>query len=175
MTMYQLFKAALKEPKKQAAARVLPIGKVLKFVFLFIAILTAAAFIGLVGGLSRAGSGMEGYAEFTSGIGWLLYPFALFMLFVTTTVYHFAKISIFALFGLGFLKARRRKGEYRHVWRTASLAVTGPTLLSVLLDLAGFGFWASAAMVLLTLWLLWQDASFYPKMPPGPPASSPVR
>ena len=45
MKFHQLFKAAIHEPKKLAAFRLLPIGKVFRYVFLFIALFTLISFI----------------------------------------------------------------------------------------------------------------------------------
>lgn len=167
MRMFQLLKASLAEPKKQAAARILPVGKILQFVFLFIAFLTILSFFELLRDLDEAALGMDGLTDYTSDIGWLLYPFGLIMLFVTTTVYHFTGISIFALVGLGFLAIRKKKGEYRHMWRTAALAATGPTLLATVLSILSVSFWILAATMALTLVLLWIDAGWYPNRPPS--------
>nr|WP_316046266.1 hypothetical protein [Planococcus glaciei] len=58
---------------------------------------------------------MDGLLEFVEDIKWLLYPFAFIFLFVSTTLYQFVKISLFALIGLCFHsdeKAQRRVSAF---------------------------------------------------------------
>lgn len=165
MNLYQLFKASLMEPKKQAAVRIMTIGKILRFVFVFVLLMTAVSFIELSLGLSGAASDVEGLLQFVEEIEFLLYPFAFVFLFVSTTLYHFLKISFFALVGLLFIKIKKRKGEYRHLWRTAALAVTIPTLISFVFSFIGADLWVSAATSLLTVLYLYWSTNYYPKQP----------
>ena len=167
MNLFQLFKASLMEPKKQAAVRIMTIGKILRFIFVFILFLTAIAFIELALGLNDTTSDIDGLLQYVEEIEWLLYPFAFVFLFVSTTLYHFIKISIFAMIGLAFLKWKKRRGEYQHLWRTAALSVTIPTLLSFLLSFAVSSFWVSFTASLLTLVYLNFAVSYYPKQPPA--------
>lgn len=166
LNIYQLLKASLIEPKKQAAVRILPIGKIMRFIFLFILVLTIAAFIEFITGLNNVSGDLEGLLVYIEEIEWLLYPLAFILLFVSTTLYHFIKISLFAWIGMVILKARKRRGEYRHLWRTAALSVTIPTILSF-----GIGFftdnaWLPLLISLLTLVYLYMAVKYYPKMPP---------
>lgn len=167
MTLYQLFIASFMEPKKRAAVRIMPIGRIMKFVFLFVTLLALASFVEFTLGIWSSSSELEGLLQFIKEIEWLLYPFALVFLFVSTTIYHFIKISFFAAIGLGLLKLLQRRGEYRHMWRTAALAVTVPTIAAYALS-----FWASSLWFTLftsgwTLYLLYSAARFYPKAPPA--------
>ena len=50
MKFHQLFNAAIYEPKKLAAFRLLPIGKVFKYVFIFISLFTLISFIRFIAG-----------------------------------------------------------------------------------------------------------------------------
>ena len=167
MNLFQLFKASLMEPKKQAAVRIMTIGKILRYVFALILLMTAVSFIELAAGLGDTAVGIEGLLEFVEEIKWLLYPFAFVFLFVSTTLYHFVKIGLFALVGLAFVKLKKRKGEYRHLWRTAALAVTIPTLLSFVFSFFGVSIWATLAFSLLTIIYLHFATNHYPKQPPA--------
>lgn len=166
MNIYQLFKASLMEPKKQAAVRIMTIGKIMKFVFFFITLLTLVSFVEWIFGFDDATVGIDGLIEFVEEIEWLLYPFALVFLFVSTTLYHFIKISLFALIALLILNARKRRGEYRHLWRTTALSVTIPTLLTFVLSFFGWGLWVSIATTILTFVYLYLAIGYYPKKPP---------
>lgn len=165
MNLYQLMKASLMEPKKQAAVRIMTIGKIMRFVFIIILLMTVISFTELSFGLSDATSDVEGLLQFVEEIEFLLYPFAFVFLFVSTTLYHFLKISFFALVGLLFIKMKKRKGEYRHLWRTAALSVTIPTLISFASSFFGADLWISAAASLLTVFYLHLAANYYPKQP----------
>ncbi|GKW44344.1 DUF1189 family protein [Planococcus sp. NCCP-2050] len=165
MNLYQLFKASLMEPKKQAAVRIMTIGKIMRFVFLFILFMTVISFIELSLGLSDTTSDVDGLLQFVEEIEFLLYPFAFVFLFVSTTLYHFLKISFFALVGLLFIKMKKRKGEYRHLWRTTALAVTIPTLVSFAFSFIGADLWVSAGTSLLTVLYLYLATNYYPKQP----------
>src|SRR5690606_2726608 len=155
VNLYQLFKASLMEPKKQAAVRIMTIGKIMRFVFVFILFMTVISFIELSLGLSDTTSDVDGLLQFVEEIEFLLYPFAFVFLFVSTTLYHFLKISFFALVGLLFIKMKKRKGEYHHLWRTTALAVTIPTLVSFAFSFIGDDLWVSAGTSLLTVLYLY--------------------
>lgn len=166
MNFFQLFKASLMEPKKQAAVRIMGIGKIMQFTFAVIAIMALASFAELASGLGDTAGNVEGLLQYVNEIDWLLYPFALIFLFVSTTLYHFVKISLFALIGLGFVRIKKRKGEYRHLWRTTALSVTIPTLLSFIFSFFVSSLWISAAASLLALIYLHLATGYYPKQPP---------
>ena len=166
MNIYQLFKASLMEPKKQAAVRIMTIGKIMQFIFIFVTVLTAVSFVEWILGLGDTAGDVEGLVEFVKEIEWLLYPFALIFLFVSTTLYHFIKISLFALIALLMLNARKRRGEYRHLWRTTALSVTFPTLLAFILSFLDLGFGVSLVTSTLTILYLYLAIGYYPKKPP---------
>ena len=166
MNTFQLLKASLMEPKKQAAVRIMTIGKIMRFVFLFILLLTIAAFIEFTIGLNSVSGDLEGLLVYIEEIEWLLYPLAFIMLFVTTTLYHFIKISIFAWVGIFILKGMKRRGEYRQMWRTAALAVTVPTILSFTTGFITDNEWLPLLISLLTVVYLYLAVKYYPKLPP---------
>ena len=165
MNIFQLLKASLMEPKKQAAVRILPIGKIMRFVFLFILLLTIAAFIEFTIGLDSVSGDLEGLLVYIEEIEWLLYPLAFILLFVSTTLYHFIKISLFAWIGMAILKWMKRRGEYRQLWRTAALAVTFPTILSFALGFMVENLWLPLLVSMLTIIYLYLAVKYYPKMP----------
>lgn len=119
-------------------------------------------------------------AEELKGIGPLLYPAAFVLQFLISTFYFYIKASIAALAGMGIIRIRGRRGEYRHLWRTSAVALTVPTLLLLADDLLGgvipLATALSWAVVLVYIWLA---AGYYPKNPPAkrpgahkPPARS---
>ena len=165
MNIFQLLKASLMEPKKQAAVRILPIGKIMRFVFLFILLMTIAAFIEFVNGLDSVSGDLEGLLVYIEEIEWLLYPLAFILLFVSTTIYHFIKISLFAWIGMAIQKWMKRRGEYRQLWRTAALAVTFPTILSFALGFIVENQWLLLLISLLTVAYLYLAIKYYPKKP----------
>ncbi|MBB4825730.1 hypothetical protein HNO89_002966 [Sporosarcina luteola] len=134
MKFHQLFIAALKDPKKLAAFRLLPIGKVIQYIFLFIAIYTIVSFTRFVLGDASLFDASPELLEYSKTIGWLIYPIALVLQFVIATFYIFVRISLFGLAGVLFAMIMKRKAEYRHLWRTTAVSVTVPLLITLVLD-----------------------------------------
>ena len=133
MSLFQLFKASFATPKKLAAFRLLPIGKVMQYVFIFVAVLSILSFIDFARGFEQETTGISGLLEYVNDMQWILYPFALAIQFIMSTLLVFVRISIMAFVGLFLLKLLKRRGEYRHVWRTTAVSYTVPTLLSIIL------------------------------------------
>ncbi|KOY80875.1 DUF1189 family protein [Lysinibacillus sp. FSL H8-0500] len=165
----QLFIDSLIHPKKLAAYRLLPIGKVIQYTFLLITIVTVFSLGRFAAGMSVDTfdmSSFNGLTEYIEGIKWLLYPFTFLMLFVVTTLLIFAQIAIYALAGLFILKIMKRRGEYRHIWRTTTFAITWATLLSMLADyLPIHNAIISVISLFLTIILLIVAFTKYPKQP----------
>lgn len=138
MSLIQLFKFSLHSPKKMAAFRLVPIGKVMQYIFSYILIMSIISFIYFVNGISNQSDSMEGLLEYFTKIKWLLYPFSFLFLFVLNTLFIFVRISILAYIGTIILSIRKRKGEYRHIWRTALFASTVPMLLSMIFAIFQF-------------------------------------
>lgn len=114
-----------------AAFRLIPIGKVMQYIFCYILIMSIISFVFFINGISDQQQTMEGLLEYFKQIQWLLYPFSFLFLFVLNTLLIFVRISIFAYIGSFILVIRNRKGEYRHIWRTALFASTIPMILSI--------------------------------------------
>ena len=131
MSLFQIFKASLHSPKKIAAFRLIPIGKVMQYIFIYIFLISIISFVFFIKGISYQQTNTEELIEYFSEIKWLLYPFAFIFLFVLNSLFIFVRISILAFIGSLILQLRKRKGEYRHIWRTTLFASTVPMLLSI--------------------------------------------
>ena len=166
MRQSQLFIDSLINPKKLAAYRILSIGKVIQYVFLLVTVATIFSFGQFTAGFTEDLFNIEGVADYLADIQWLLYPFALLFLFIMTSLLIFARISLYALAGYLLLGAMKRRGEYRHVWRTSAFAVTWSTLLSIMLPLFGIsGGWTRMLGIFITIIFLIIAVTKYPKQP----------
>ncbi|WP_391201890.1 DUF1189 family protein [Psychrobacillus sp. L4] len=163
MNLFQLFKASLHNPKKIAAFRLVPIGKVMQYIFTYVLVITIISFVQFVNGLSIQETNMEGLLEYFKDIKWLIYPFAFVLLFVLNTLFIFIRISIFAYIGVITLSILKRKGEYRHMWRTALFSSTLPMLVSIVFSIF---HWSSGnfelAIYMITLVYLFLASKYYP-------------
>lgn len=164
MSLTQIFIASITNPKKIAAFRLLPIGKVMQYVFIFVAFLSIMSFVHFTTGFKQDTSSMAGLIEYMEDMQWILYPFAFIIQFIMATLLIFARISILAFMGMFILKLYRRRGEYRHVWRTTAFAYTIPTILSVLLLYAGMNDgWITLVTTVCSLLYVALSLKYYPK------------
>lgn len=134
MKLYQLFIASFYEPKKLAAFRLLPIGTIFRYVFLFIFMITTISFTRFVlaeEGLFEVSSDIINFGE---NVGVLLYPIAFVLQLVISTFYIFIRISIFAYIGTLLLKIMQHRGDFRLMWNTTAIAMTLPILLTMVFD-----------------------------------------
>ena len=134
MKLHQIFKASIHEPKKLAAFRLLKIGKVFRYVFLFVMLFTVISFIRYVMGDAALFETSPELLEQGKLIGGLIYPIAFILQLVISTFYIFLRISIFAYVGVVLLRVMKRRGEYRFMWNTAAIAITVPILVTIALD-----------------------------------------
>ncbi|MFC7364832.1 MULTISPECIES: DUF1189 family protein [Bhargavaea] len=152
----------------------------MKYIFVFVFITAVLSFISFSISSGDILKETELPAEDLKGIGPLLYPAAFVLQFLISTFYFYIKASIAALAGMGIIRIRGRRGEYRHLWRTSAVALTVPTLLLLADDLLGgiipFATALSWAAALVYIWLA---AGYYPKKAPAkravthkPPARS---
>ncbi|HWK23914.1 MAG TPA: DUF1189 family protein [Ureibacillus sp.] len=161
----KIFIDSLIHPKKLAAYRLLTIGKTIQYVFLLIAVITIYSFIQFLTGVSTSSYNIQGLTDYVEDIQWLLYPFAFLLLTLTTTILLFIKISIYAFIGVVLIKVLQRRGEYRHMWRTAALAITWSTLLTVLFSILNISSSVSTLIgILITTILLIIASTKYPKI-----------
>ncbi|MGG0667603.1 DUF1189 family protein [Lederbergia citrisecunda] len=164
MKFYQLFLAAFHEPKKLAAFRLLPIGRVIRYAFLFILLMTLISFTRFSLGDAELFEASPELTEYSETIGGLIYPMAFIFQFVIATFYVFVRISVFAAIGIWIGKIMKRRVEYRFLWRTSAIAITVPLLLTILLDL--FQFLETSGIVfssLLHIGYLIFALKYYPK------------
>lgn len=164
MSLYLLFKESLLSPKKIAAFRLVPIGKVMQYIFIYIFLLTILSFISFINGISLQQESMEGFLVYFSEIEWLLYPFAFVFLFVLNTLFIFVRISVFGYIGQIILSLRKRRGEYRHLWRSALFASTLPMLLTLLFTIFQWSNTFTQLVIYgLTFLYLYFATTYYPK------------
>ncbi|PUB12563.1 DUF1189 family protein [Paenisporosarcina sp. OV554] len=133
MSISQLLLASISNPKKIAAFRLLPIGKVIQYVFFFVVILSLLSFVHFITGFKTDSTSIDGLLDYVENMEWILYPFAFIIQFIMTTLLLFVRISLMAFGGMLILKLLKRRGDYRHVWRTTAFAYTSPTILSIFL------------------------------------------
>lgn len=138
MSISQLILASISNPKKIAAFRLLPIGKVIQYIFLFVIILSILSFVHFINGFKTDSTSMDGLLDYVENMEWILYPFAFIIQFIMTTLLLFVRISLMTFAGMLILKLLRRRGDYRHVWRTTAFAYTTPTIFSIFLLYIGF-------------------------------------
>lgn len=161
----QLFIDSLIKPQKLAAYRLLPIGKVIQYVFILITVVTLFSFGQFVAGISPETLNMEGLTEYIDDLKWLLYPFAFILLFVVTTLLIFLRISLYGLAAFLFLFLLKRRGEYRHLWRTCAFAVTWSVILSIVLSLFPIsGTIVTVISMIVTLSIIAIAMTKYPKL-----------
>ena len=157
MKFHQLFIASIYEPKKLAAFRLLPIGKVFKYVFMFIFLFTIISFGRFYLNDELSVEQNSDLIEHAKKIGWLIYPMALLLQLVISTFYIFIRITIFAYIGSLFLNLRRKRANYLQVWRTSAFSMTVPMLLTISFDffpgIATNGFLLSSIIHLIYILL----------------------
>lgn len=129
---WQLLNDSFFHPKKLAAYRLLPIGKVIQYVLILVTFVSIISFIQFITGIGIETNQMNGLKEYLKSIKWLVYPFGFILLFIINSFSLFVQISIFAFVSLGILKILKKWGEYRHIWRTTAFAITLPTILTTL-------------------------------------------
>ena len=162
----QLFTDSLFNPKKLAAYRIMPIGKIIQYVFLLITVVTVFSFGQFITGFSEDFFNIEGVADYLADIQWLLYPFAFVFLFIMTSLLIFARISLYALAGYVLAGAMKRRGEYRHIWRTAAFAITWATLLAIAFSFFHFSdLWTAMIGIFITMSFIITALIKYPKQP----------
>ena len=165
MPITQLFINSIISPKKIAAFRLLPIGKVMVYVFIFIAIFTTISFMNFISDFESEQSTMSGLLEYVDDMKWILLPLAFIIQFIVSTLMVFTHISLMALVGMGLIKILNRRGEYRHIWRSTTFAYTLPTLITlILLAMSVSDLIVILFINLLSLIYLIMSIRYYPKI-----------
>lgn len=164
LSLTQLFLASISNPKKIAAFRLLPIGKVLQYVFIFVIVLSLLSFVHFITGFKSDSSTIEGLLDYIDDMEWILYPFAFIIQFIMTTLLLFVRISLMAFGGMLILKLIKRRGEYRHVWRSTAFAYTTPTVLSIFFLYVGFSDgWIFVVTTIICVIYLSFALKYYPQ------------
>lgn len=165
MSLFEVAKASLSSPKKLAAFRLMPMGKTMQYIFIFIALFTLLGFYQFVTDVGENTTQLDGLVDYFNEISWLLYPFAFVFLFVVQTLLIFMRISILA--GIVWLAASflKKRGDYRFLWRTTLFANTW----SFLLLLVGYLFASDLLFIQwisygITLALTFSALRYYPKL-----------
>jgi len=163
---HQIFRASLYEPKKLAAFRLLGIGKVFTYVFIFISIFTIISFMSFLTDDTALFENSPDLLEHAETIGWLIYPIAFVLQFVIMTFYFFIRVSIFAYIGTLILSWTKRRGELLQIWRTSAIAMTVPVLISIAFsffpETKNYGLITSSVIHLL---YISAAIKYYPKKP----------
>lgn len=125
-TISPLFTPSLLMPKALAQYRLLSIGVVMRYVFLFITLITLSAFTHFLLGFTADDGALQTVKHYmtAAGLAWIVYPFAFLFLFVSNTLLIMAHISLLAAVVFFLMKAYPVRAQYRQVWRIAALAMT---------------------------------------------------
>lgn len=159
----QLFIDSLIHPKKLATFRIMSIGKVIQYVFLLIAIITAFSLGQFINSGAEQVFTYEEIENFAADLKWLVYPIAVVFLFIMNSLVLFAKISLYAFAGSFLLKPMNRRGEYRQIWRTTAFAITWETLVSILFSVFPISSTATTLIsIFITMTILILALTKYP-------------
>lgn len=146
MKFHQIFLASLYEPKKLAAFRLLSIGKVFSYIFIFVTIFTLISFVRFSTEDVALFENAPDLLEHAQTIGWLIYPIAFLLQLVISVFYIFIRISIFAYIGVFILNMRKKRFDYLQIWRTTAIAMTVPIIFTI-----GFDFFYIAESISLLI------------------------
>ena len=131
----QLFLHSLIKPKMLAAYRILSVGKIIHYTFLLVLLMTAFS----LGQFMNEGiTSINDYQEieqYAENLQWLIYIIFAIFSFTMNTLILYAKISLYALVAFLFAKPFHKKAEYRHLWRTAALAITWEVIITIVFKL----------------------------------------
>ncbi len=127
----QLFLHSLIKPKMLAAYRILSIGKIIQYTFLLVLLMTAFSLGQFVNNGIISINSYEGIANYAQNLQWLIYIISAIFSFTMNTLILYAKISLYALVAVLFAKPFLRRAEYRHLWRTAALAITWEVIITI--------------------------------------------
>lgn len=166
MKFHQIFRASLYEPKKLAAFRLLSVGKVFAYVFLFVTLFTLISFSRYIFGDATLFEETPELKEQAAKIGALIYPMAFLLQLVISTFYIFIRISLFAYIGKFLLNVFKKRGDYLQIWRTSAIAMTVPFLITVTFDFFP-SFQNSSLLISSVVHLIYIAAAvkYYPKQP----------
>ncbi len=161
----QLFLHSLIKPKMLAAYRIISIGKIIQYTFLLVLLITAFSLRQFVNeGISSINSYDEIglYAEKLQGLIYIISPI---LSFTMNTLILYAKISLYALVVFLFAKPLHKRAEYRHLWRTAALAITWEVIITTVFSIFMFNSAViTVVCVIITMTWMFIALSKYPKI-----------
>lgn len=166
MKFHQIFLASLSSPRKLAAFRLLPIGKVFKYVFIFITLFTVISFSRFFTGDAVLFENSPELAAHSEKIGLLIYPIAFFLQLVIIVFYIFARVSLFAYIGTFLLSLFKKRGNYLQIWRTSAIAMTVPIIVTLIFDfLPSLSNYSLVISSIIHLLYIGMATRYYPKKP----------
>ncbi|OCS90639.1 DUF1189 family protein [Caryophanon latum] len=121
----RLLQESLISPKTLARHRLLSIGVVMRYIFSWIAIITAASFAHFAFGFTE-NNALQSIKDMmtASGMQWIVYPFAALFLFVSNTLLIMSHISLLSAVTMFIMRPFPFRIQYRQIWRTTALAMT---------------------------------------------------
>ena len=131
----QLFLHSLIKPKMLAAYRILSVGKIIQYTFLLVLLMTVFSLGQFVNEGITTINGYEEIEQYVENLQWLIYIISAVLSFTINTLFLYAKISLYALVAFLFAKPFHKKAEYRHLWRTAALAITWEVIITIIFAL----------------------------------------
>ena len=129
----QLFLHSLIKPKMLAAYRILSVGKIIQYTFLLVLLMTVFSLGQFINEGITSINGYEEIEQYAENLQWLIYIISAILSFTMNTLILYAKISVYALVAFLFAKPFRKRAEYRHLWRTAALAITWEVIITIIM------------------------------------------
>ncbi len=161
----QLFIHSLTKPKMLAAYRILSVGKIIQYTFLLVLLMTAFSLGQFVNEGITSINGYEEIAQYVENLQWLIYIISAILSFTMNTLILYAKISLYAFVAFLFTKPFHKRAEYRHLWRTAALAITWEVILTIVFAMfISSGTITTIVCILLTMTWMFIALSKYPKI-----------
>nr|WP_269843860.1 DUF1189 family protein [Domibacillus epiphyticus] len=171
----QLFKS-LYSPKYIAAFRMQGIGKTINYLFFLALLMCVPMIVYLFFYITSGNESMRSIIDTKLPVLAILegfiadnlitIPIVLIIYYLLVSFLLFVKVSIFGAIGLWMTRFMKKRAEYRHIFRMAAYAVTLPSLLIVIIELAGFTLPAGYLFDwLLTLTILAAATRLLPSRP----------
>ena len=161
----QLFIHSLMKPKMIAAYRILPVGKIIQYTFLLVLLMTAFSLGQFVNEGITSINNYEEIEQYSENLQWLIYIISAIFSFTMNTLILYAKISLYALVAFLFAKPLHKRAEYRHLWRTAALAITWEVILTIVLKIFIANSIATMTIcMVITMTYLFIALNKYPKL-----------
>ena len=157
----QLFLHSLIKPKMLAAYRILTVGKIIQYTFLLALLMTAFSLGQFVNNGITSINSYEEITNYAQNLQWLIYIIFAIFSFTMNTLILYAKISLYALVAFLFAKPFHRRAEYRHLWRTAALAITWEVIITIVFSTSTV---TTIFCIIITMTLVFIALSKYPKI-----------